>query len=181
MSTNRQIVLAAAVVIAFFLQLSIMPQFKILGVQPDLILVVAIVVAILEGPEVGAVVGFAGGLMQDLASPQVMGVGALTKALAAFLAGVLKDFFMTYSILLPVLLVFFISMLELSLHQVALLVLGQEQIPPFKVGGLVLPAALYDVMMVFIVYPLLKMFKFPQKEEAIALARPRGRWRRRGG
>ena len=111
-SRNRQLFLVAVVLLAFVLQLSVMPQFKLLGVQPDLILVVAVVVAVQDGPIEGAVIGFAGGMLQDIASPQVMGVSALTKTLAAFIAGVLKDFFMTYSILLPVVLVFFLSLLR---------------------------------------------------------------------
>src|SRR5665811_1644728 len=115
------------IALAFVFQLSVLPQFKLLGVQPDLILVVAIVVAVQDGPVAGAVVGFAGGMLQDIASPEVMGVSALTKTLAAFLAGVMKDVFMTYSILLPVLLVFSLTFFELLLNQGVLVVLGQEK------------------------------------------------------
>ena len=61
MSRNRQIFLMLVIALAFVFQLSVLPQFKLLGVQPDLILVVAIVVAVQDGPVAGAVVGFAGG------------------------------------------------------------------------------------------------------------------------
>lgn len=170
MSRNRQILLGVLVLLAFILQISVLPQIKLLGVQPDLILVLAILVAVQEGPVPGAIVGFLGGLLQDLASPQVLGVGAFSKAVVAFLAGTMKDFFMTYTILLPVLLVFFLSMMEMSLHQVALIVLGQEQIPPFKITTLVY-SSLYDVLVVFVLYPVLKRFRFPLKEESLAIAR----------
>ena len=170
MSRNRQIFLVVVVVLAFVLQLSVMPQFKLLGVQPDLILVVAIVVAVQDGPVAGAVVGFFGGLLQDIASPQVMGVSALTKTLAAFMAGMLKDFFMTYSILLPVLLVFFMTFFELLLHQGVLVVLGQEQLPPLRAGA-IFAASLYNVLAVLVIYPLLRRFRFPDKEESLTLAK----------
>jgi len=170
-SRNRQIFLGICVVLAFVLQLSVMPQFKILGVSPDLILVVAVVVAVQEGPVAGAIVGFAGGMLQDIASPQVMGVSALTKTLAAFLAGVMKDFFMTYSILLPVLLVFLATIFEMGMNQGALIVLGQEQLPPFKIST-IFAESLYNVIAVLIIYPFMKRFRFPQKEESIALTRP---------
>jgi rod shape-determining protein MreD len=169
-SRNRELFLFAVVVLAFVLQLSVMPQFKLLGVQPDLILVVAIVVAVQDGPVAGAVVGFLGGMMQDIASPQVMGVSALTKTLAAFLAGVLKDFFMTYSILLPVLLVFFLTFFEILLHQGVLVVLGQEELPPLR-AGIVFAAALYNVLAVLVIYPLLRRFRFPEKEDSLLLTR----------
>lgn len=169
MSRNREIFLFIVVVIAFILQLSVMPQFKLLGVQPDLILVVAIVVAVQDGPVEGAIIGFLGGMLQDIASPQVMGVSALSKALAAFLAGVLKDFFMTYSILLPVLLVFMLSFFELLLHQGVLVVLGQEQLPPVRAGAL-FAISLFNVIAVLVIYPLLRRFRFPEKEESSTLA-----------
>lgn len=158
------------IALAFVFQLSVLPQFKLLGVQPDLILVVAIVVAVQDGPVAGAVVGFAGGMLQDVASPQVMGVSALTKTLAAFLAGVMKDVFMTYSILLPVLLVFFFTFFELLLNQGVLVVLGQEKLIPVK-AGLLFAAALYNVLAVLVIYPLLRRFRFPEKEEPLLLTR----------
>jgi len=169
-SRNRQIFLMVVVALAFVFQLSVLPQFKLLGVQPDLILVVAIVVAVQDGPIAGAVVGFAGGMLQDIASPQVMGVSALTKTLAAFLAGVMKDVFMTYSILLPVLLVFFFTFFELLLNQGVLVVLGQEELIPVK-AGLLFAAALYNVLAVLVIYPLLRRFRFPEKEEPLLLTR----------
>lgn len=173
MSRKRRIFLAFMIVVAFLLQISVFPQFKIFGVQPDLILVIAVVVAIQEGPVEGATIGFFGGLLQDVASSQVMGVGAFSKAVAAFFAGILKDLFMTYTILLPVILVFLASLLELSLHQAALAVLGQEQLPPFK-GTILLATAFYNVLIVFVLYPLMRRFRFPVKDESMSLTRPSG-------
>ncbi len=170
MSRNRQLFLMVVIALAFVFQMSVLPQFKLLGVQPDLILVVAIVVAVQDGPIAGAVVGFAGGMLQDMVSPQVMGVSALTKTLAAFLAGVMKDVFMTYSILLPVLLVFFLTFFELLLNQGVLVVLGQEKLVPVK-AGLLFAAALYNVLAVLVIYPLLRRFRFPDKEESLLLTR----------
>ena len=173
MSRKRQLFIAGAVLIAFLLQLAVFPQLKIFGVQPDLILIIAVVVAIQDGPVEGALVGFLGGLLQDVASPQVMGVGAFSKAVAAFVAGVAKDLFMTYTIMLPVLLVFLATILELSLHQGALAVLGQEDLPPFKVVPL-FAAGFYNVILVFVLYPLFRRFRFPVKEDTMTLTRPSG-------
>lgn len=170
MSRNRQIFLMAVVALAFLLQLAVLPQFKLFGVQPDLILVVAVVVAVQDGPIAGAVVGFAGGMLQDIASPQLMGVSALTKTLAAFFAGAMKDFFMTYSILLPVVLVVIATFFEMSMHQAALVVLGQEQLPPFRIGAL-FATSLYNIAAVLVVYPFMRRFSFPHKEDSLVLSR----------
>lgn len=171
MSRNREVFIGLTVVVAFILQIAVFPQFKLFGVQPDLILVVAVVVAVQEGPIPGAIVGFAGGMLQDIASPQVMGTSALTKTLAAFLAGSMKDFFMTYSILLPVILVFLATIFEMSFQQGVLVMLGQEPLPPFRIGT-VFAASLYNILAVLVVYPFMRRFKFPQKEDSAVLTRP---------
>ena len=174
MSSRRKIFLGLVVLTAFFLQVAVMPQFKLFGCQPDLMLVIAVVIAVTDGPVEGAIVGFCGGLLLDIASPQVMGVGAFSRAVAAFLAGMMKDFFMTYTILLPVLLVFIMSLLEPSIHQATLAMLGQEQLPPFNVVVL-FAAALYNVLTVFVLYPILRRFRFPVKEESLVLSKPGGK------
>ena len=51
---------------------------------PDLPLIVTALLALRRGPEVACVVGFAAGLVQDLAGGGLVGVQALTKALAGF-------------------------------------------------------------------------------------------------
>ena len=164
MNRYRQLLLTGAVLAAFLFQVAVTPRFKLFGVHPNLILVVAVVVAVQDGPLEGAVVGFAGGLLMDVASHQVMGVGALTFTLAAFLSGVLKEMFMTYSILLPVMLVFIASVFEISAHQAVLALLGVENLPPFRVAVL-FAAAFYDVLAVFVIYPLMRRFRFAVKDE----------------
>ncbi|MBU4194732.1 MAG: rod shape-determining protein MreD [Actinobacteria bacterium] len=173
MSRKRQVSVAGALALAFLLQIAVLPQFKLLGVQPDLLLVVAAVVAIQDGPLEGAVTGFCGGMLQDMVSPLVMGVGTLTKMVAAYLAGALKGFFVTYSILLPVLLVFLASMAEPVMHQAVLIMLGQEKLPPFQVS-VIFASALYNVLVVFVVYPLMGRFSFPGKDESFGLLKAGG-------
>ena len=68
-------------------QSSVMPIFGMAGVVPDVPLVVAVMVALRRGPEVGCVTGFLAGLLQDLTGPGLVGVQALTKALTGFAAG----------------------------------------------------------------------------------------------
>lgn len=171
MSRKRQILLGVLVLGAFILQLSVLPQFKLFGAQPNLILVIAVVVAVQDGPVPGAVVGFCGGLLMDMVSPQVMGVGAFSTAFAAFVAGLLKDFFMTYSILLPVILVFLASLLEPMVSRGTLAMLGQEPLPFFNVATL-FAGAFYNVLWVFVLYPLLRRFRFTEREESLVLNRP---------
>lgn len=174
MSRKRRVFVAGLLALAFLFQVSVMPHFKLLGVQPDLLLVVAVVVAIQDGPVQGAVTGFCGGMLQDLVNSLVMGVSALTKTLSAYLAGTLKHFFVTYSILLPVILVFLASVVEPLLNQLVLIILGQEMLPPFRIG-VIIASALYNVVVVFVLYPIMGRFSFPAKDETFSLLSSVGR------
>jgi rod shape-determining protein MreD len=70
-------------------QSNIVPVLSVAGVTPDVPLIIAVLVALRRGPETGCVVGFAAGLLQDAASGGLLGVQALTKALAGFATGLL--------------------------------------------------------------------------------------------
>jgi rod shape-determining protein MreD len=73
-----------------FVQASVMPILGFAGAVPDIPLVMAVMVALRRGPEAGCLTGFAAGLLQDLAGPGLVGIQALTKALAGFLAGFVR-------------------------------------------------------------------------------------------
>lgn len=70
-------------------QSSVAPAFSVAGVTPDLPLVLTVLVALRRGPEVGCLVGFLAGCLQDVAAGGLIGVQALTKGLAGFAMGLL--------------------------------------------------------------------------------------------
>jgi rod shape-determining protein MreD len=78
-----------ALVLAFalFLQIAIAPWVQILGVQVDLLLLVALAAGLAGGPERGARVGFVAGLTWDLMVDGPFGLSALTYALAGYFVG----------------------------------------------------------------------------------------------
>jgi rod shape-determining protein MreD len=70
-------------------QSSVVPSWSIGGVTPDLPLILTALIALRRGPETGCLVGFASGLFQDVASGGLLGVQALSRALAGFAIGFL--------------------------------------------------------------------------------------------
>lgn len=70
-------------------QWSVVPALAVAGVTPDLPLIVTVLSALRYGPETGCLVGFVAGLLQDTAGGGLLGVQALTKALAGFGIGLL--------------------------------------------------------------------------------------------
>lgn len=89
MSVSRTGVVAFVIVFALLLQVAVFSLFSVNGVVPNLALIVVVAAAIARGPQFGAVVGFAAGLLLDLAPPadHVAGRWALALVLVAILAG----------------------------------------------------------------------------------------------
>lgn len=72
----RNIKLVLIIVIAYVLQTIIIPDFNILGVFPNLLLVIVCSVAFLFGSTVGGTVGFFSGLLLDFNQGRAIGLYA---------------------------------------------------------------------------------------------------------
>jgi rod shape-determining protein MreD len=83
-------------------QSSVVPTLSIGGIAPDVPLIVTVLVALRRGPEVGCIVGFFAGFLQDVTGGGLIGVQALTKALAGFAMGLLVGRFWVTSPLVQV-------------------------------------------------------------------------------
>ena len=97
---RRTLALAAVIITALLLQSTVFSQIKLLGVRPELLYVVTILMAILEGPSEGAIVGFAGGMAQDFLLDQPKGITALTLTLLGYTMGLVRQYIVSPSPLL---------------------------------------------------------------------------------
>lgn len=75
------------VLLVAVVQVSILAPISILGGTPDALLVILICLALLRGSVAGAVAGFAGGLLVDIATLGTLGVTALLLTVAGYWAG----------------------------------------------------------------------------------------------
>jgi rod shape-determining protein MreD len=74
-------------VLVFVVHEAVLRGLRIDGVRPDLLLGLGIVAALVVGPEQGAVLAFAAGLLGDLFVNTPFGLSALVACVVAFLAG----------------------------------------------------------------------------------------------
>lgn len=88
----RLLVVTVLVVVTITLQVSIFSHFSLRGVVPDLALLVVIAAALVRGPDYAALVGFATGLVLDLAPPadHTAGRWALSFVLVGYLTGLAR-------------------------------------------------------------------------------------------
>lgn len=89
MSTARAAAAAAAVFVALLLQVSLAPHLAWQGVVPNLVLLVVVAAALTRGPQFAMVLGFAAGVLLDLAPPadHTAGRWALALVVVGYVAG----------------------------------------------------------------------------------------------
>lgn len=74
-------------IVAFLFQLIFTRYIEILHWKPDLILIVIVMFSIDYGPSYGSTAGFITGIVGDLASSHLIGLGALSKSVTGYLSG----------------------------------------------------------------------------------------------
>lgn len=153
----RALAMGAVLLIAVALQSTLLARLTLRGVIPQLILVVVVCFAYLDGPRVGVVLGFAGGLFQDLLLPQsIIGLTALVYTLIGYGVGSLRQFAPSESVWSPVFAVAIASGIAEIGYAMLAIILGQEWVSlsfTAQVTGLVV---LYDTLLTPFAFPLLR-------------------------
>ncbi len=154
--TRRVLVTIVVIVTALLLQSTLFWNLKLLGVRPELMYLITIVIAILEGPNEGAITGFAAGLAQDFMLNQPKGITALTLTLVGYAAGLARQYIVSPSPLLPTILVGVGTAAGIAFYQVVAFLLGQLEETFSYAIRVTLLTALYNAILTPIVYPLLR-------------------------
>lgn len=153
---RRLAVFVLVMLTAVILQTSVFARATLLGVTPDLILVVVISLALLQGPTVGATSGFAGGLLRDLLLEAPKGVTGLAFLVVGYLVGSTRPYVQSTSVLLPVAGVFLGSFAGSVLYIVISILLGVTPDPAGRILRVVLLTSIYNTLLVPFVYPLVR-------------------------
>jgi len=85
--------LGAIVLAAVLLQVVFFSYLSIFGASPDIVVVVISVIGLLGGAVIGAVTGFAAGLLLDVSLLETLGVSSLVLLCVGYLAGRYRESF----------------------------------------------------------------------------------------
>jgi rod shape-determining protein MreD len=153
---RRVVSIAIVVITALLLQSTVFAQLRLLGVRPELLYLVTISVALLEGPNEGATVGFASGLAQDFLMNEPKGLTALTLTLLGYGVGMFRQFIVSPSPLVPTIVVAVGTAAGIAFYEVVSALLGNfHEEPAYGVKVALLTAA-YNAVLTPILYPLLR-------------------------
>lgn len=148
---------AAVVVLALAVQSTLLVKATVLRVIPQLTLVVVVSFAFADGSRMGAVTGFAAGLLQDLLLPQsIVGLTAFVYTLMGYGVGIFSQLSLTQSVWGPVIAVAAASAVAELSYAILSIILGQPWVSvgfTVRVVGLVV---LYNTLLTPFTYPLVR-------------------------
>ncbi|NPV90188.1 MAG: rod shape-determining protein MreD [Firmicutes bacterium] len=107
-------VLGAIVIVALLLQATLLELIRF-SVKPDLVLILVIFFALINGSRPGMILAAAAGLLIDLLWGRFLGINILTLTITAFLVGYLENKVFKDNLLVPILVVFCGSVLHAGL------------------------------------------------------------------
>jgi rod shape-determining protein MreD len=153
---RRTISWAAIVLTALVLQSTVFAQVKLADAKPDLVYLVTVVLAFLEGPSAGAVAGFFGGMSEDFLLDQPKGITALTLTLVGYAVGAIRQYVVTPSPLLPVLVVGGTTTAAVLFNQFIAFLLGQLNVGAGYVLKVAILEGVYNAVLTPFLFPLIR-------------------------
>ena len=155
----------AIIVVALLIQLTLINSITILGLKPDLIMVVVVVFSLLRGEKEGTISGFASGLLQDIFSTGLLGINALAKTVIGFTCGILKEkIFHEHILFLIPVITFIASFIQSILIFFLLRTFGIEYNLIWSLKQVALPEALYSSLLSpFIFLVINKLFQLLER------------------
>jgi rod shape-determining protein MreD len=153
---TRRITLRIALLIlaGVVLQLSFFSYLSFFGATPDALVVLVASLGLLGGAVVGAVSGFAAGLLLDSALLQTLGVSSLALLVAGYLAGRYREGFEISSRLTPPLVIGGAALIATAIFSALQIMLGVSTPVSLLVLREILVKGLLGGLLAFGVFPL---------------------------
>lgn len=153
---RRTLLLVVVVVSALLLQTTVFADIRLLGARPELMYLVTIVFAFLDGPSAGAVAGFAGGMAEDFLLDQPKGMTALTLTLLGYAVGMVRQYVVSPSPLFPVFLVAGGTFVGVLFYGALSFLLGQLDVSALYLVRVAALSALYNAILTPLLFPVLR-------------------------
>jgi rod shape-determining protein MreD len=134
--------------LAIFSQVTLLNFFLVLGVKPDLLLMLVVFNAFLRGSREGALAGFLGGILMDLANGSYIGMNALALLTVGYLMGLTESKLYKDSAIIIVFLVWISSFIDQVITYVLLSFMGVQISPGVALFWVLLPTATYTAVLV---------------------------------
>lgn len=149
------------------LQSTLLPQFKIFGVQPDLVLLAVVAWSLLRGAEEGMLWAVIGGLALDMLSSARLGVNTLPLLLIGFLAGLWQRGIVRQDMLVPFLIIPVATLVYQGAMVALLKLLGWPGTWNASLLHAILPATWVNTLLMPALYVLLRWIEHRTRAEHV--------------
>ncbi len=146
----------AVVLTALLLQTTLFAGIKLGGAKPELVFLVTVIVAFLEGPSSGALAGFVGGMAEDFMLNQPKGITALTLTLVGYAVGMLRPYISSPSPLVPVAISAGATAGGILFYGLVAFLLGQLEVGWGYLARVALLTGLYNAVLTPILFPVIR-------------------------
>lgn len=147
-----------ALAAAFVLQVMLAPHLAVFGVVPNLLLLVVMTLAFVEGPSAGAVAGFVAGLLLDLLGTAPVGAWALVLTMTGYTSGMLQENLFAEGWLAPATIAVIAGLIAETSYLIVLAIVGAGPASWGALARIVIPGAVYNAVLVVLAYPWLARF-----------------------
>jgi len=144
--------LFALLVVATLLQTAVAANIRILGANPDFVLIFVVAVALLRGSEVGAVFGFVAGSLVSIALFEPPGVRSLSLVAVGYLAGRYAETADLSLSVAPIVSVFVATLIAETLALLAQFLFGRQVPLVYLAGHWVIPLLVLDSLLAVPLY-----------------------------
>lgn len=154
----KQFIIGIILIVVYLLQVTLLPEFKIFGVQANLLLVVICAISFLFGVVDGSIAGVILGILLDMYQGRNLGLSALIFFyIAIFIGGFNKKFFKDNYLILLVLTVAATLVYEATMYIFAIFAYSQKFMILSLLRNLFIEIAM-NILVGAIIYPFLLKF-----------------------
>ena len=150
--------LFAVLVGAVLLQTTVAPFIRILGANPDFVLIIVVCVGLLRGASWGAVFGFVAGTLVSLILFEPLGLSSFVYVVLGYIAGRYAETADLSSGFAPIFSVFCASLLGMVLSALMQFLLGREAPFAYVVVRIIIPAIVLDTLLAAPIYVLARLW-----------------------
>lgn len=151
----RKVIVAFLIFISFLLESAVFNHFALAGIVPKLTIILTSAFGFMRGEKEGMVIGFFCGLLSDVFFGDVLGFYALILTYIGYINGKFSRIFYPEDIKLPIALIVVSDLSYGILCYILLFLLRGRFDFPYYFTKVILPEALYTIVVTVFVYPLI--------------------------
>jgi len=164
--TKRTFIVGISILIALYLNSVILSRYNIVGIRPDMILLLVVSLGVLLGGKTAGIIGVCLGLFVDIFFEKYVGLHGAIYLLAGVAGGLFYNKFYADNIIIPAAASGIASLIKENIMAVIVAMAGGEFSYPGMFAFYILPCALFTAGMSAVVHLVLKRLLFNQAYSA---------------